>query len=149
MTGKRTGGNLVENAVNFVIPENIDQLSLRILQLISNEYHLDILNDFDIRMTLNQHLVPFDIRMRYEIPLKNPLLQEIKENYSLAYQAARIAANVLSDIYKRPIPEDEIGYFALIFQLALEKQQPNIWTIYGFVMWQPWKALIFPKLTLF
>ena len=92
MTGKRTGGNLVENAVNFVIPENIDQLSLRILQLISNEYHLDILNDFDIRMTLNQHLVPFDIRMRYEIPLKNPLLQEIKENYSLAYQAARIAA---------------------------------------------------------
>ena len=30
---------------------------------------------------------------------------------------------MLSDIYKRPIPEDEIGYFALIFQLALEKQQ--------------------------
>ncbi|MFR5622508.1 MAG: BglG family transcription antiterminator [Blautia caecimuris] len=109
--------------MGYIIPENIDQLNLRILQLISNEYHLDILNDFDIRMTLNQHLVPFDIRMRYEIPLKNPLLQEIKENYSLAYQAARIAANVLSDIYKRPIPEDEIGYFALIFQLALEKQQ--------------------------
>lgn len=122
MTGKRTGGNLVENTVNFVIPENIDQLSLRILQLIGNEYHLDILNDFDIRMTLNQHLVPFDIRMRYEIPLKNPFLQEIKENYSLAYQAAGIAANLLSDIYKKPIPEDEVGYFALIVQLALEKQ---------------------------
>ncbi len=121
LAGKRMIGNMVENDSNFVINERTDRLALEMLKRAAQEYHLDFYNNFEMRMTLNQHLVPFDVRMRYGIPLKNPMLQEIKEKYSLAYQMAYIASSVLRDYYKKEIPEDEIGYFALIFALALEK----------------------------
>lgn len=121
LAGKRMIGNMVENDSNFVINERTDRLALEMLKLAAKEYHLDFYNNFEMRMTLNQHLVPFDVRMRYGIPLKNPMLEEIKEKYSLAYQMAYVASNVLRDYYKKEIPEDEIGYFALIFALALEK----------------------------
>ncbi len=121
LAGKRMIGNTMENDSNFVINERTDRLALEMLKLAAKEYHLDFDNNFEMRMTLNQHLVPFDVRMRYGIPLKNPMLWEIKETYSLAYQMAYIASNVLREHYKKEIPEDEIGYFALIFALALEK----------------------------
>ena len=121
LAGKRMIGNVVENDSNFVIHEQTDHLATRMLKLVSHDYQMDFQNNFEIRMTLNQHLVPFDVRMRYDIPIKNPMLGEIKEKYSLAYQIADVACGVLREFYKKEIPEDEIGYFALIFELALEK----------------------------
>lgn len=125
LAGKRMIGNVVENDSNFVIHEQTDRLALEMLKLVSNDYQIDFQNNFEIRMTLNQHLVPFDVRMRFEIPLKNPLLQEIKEKYSLAYQIAVVSCGILREYYGKEIPEDEMGYFALIFELALETGLPS------------------------
>lgn len=121
LAGKRMIGNAVENDSNFVIREQTDCLAVEMLKLVSHDYQMDFQNNFEMRMTLNQHLAPFDVRMRYDIPVRNPMLKEIKEKYSLAYQIADVSCGVLRDYYKKEIPEDEIGYFALIFELALEK----------------------------
>lgn len=125
LAGKRMIGNVVENDSNFVIHEQTDHLALEMLKLVSRDYQMNFQSNFEIRMTLNQHLVPFDVRMRYDIPVKNPMLEEIKEKYSLAYQIAGVACGVLRSYYGREIPEDEVGYFALIFELALEKGKPD------------------------
>lgn len=121
LAGKRMIGNVVENESNFIIHEQTDRLALAMLNVVKQSYHMDFYNNFDVRMTLNQHLVPFDIRMRFGIPLENPLLQNIKEEYSLAYQISCEAVQVLGEYYQKEISEDEIGYFALIFELAMEK----------------------------
>lgn len=123
LAGKRMIGNVVENESNFIIHEQTDRLALAMLNVVNQSYHMDFYNNFDVRMTLNQHLVPFDIRMRFGIPLENPLLKSIKEEYSLAYQISSEAVLVLRDHYQKEISEDEIGYFALIFELAMEKSQ--------------------------
>ena len=123
LAGKRMIGNVVENETNFVIHERTDRLALAMLDVVNQVYYMDFHNNFDVRMTLNQHLVPFDIRMRFDIPFTNPLLAEIKENYSLAFQMSQEAVHVLRDFYKKEISEDEIGYFALIFELAMEKDR--------------------------
>lgn len=125
LSGKRIVGNIVENDTNFVIKERLDRLALEMLDYIYKEYHIDFRNDFDIRMTLNQHLVPFDIRIRFDIPLHNPLLGEIKENYGLSYQMSREAARILEEYYQKKITEDEVGYLALIFELAIEKKKSD------------------------
>ena len=123
LAGKRMIGNAVENDSNFIIREQTDRLTLAMMDLVCREYGLNLHQNFEIRMTLNQHLVPFDIRIRYDIPLKNPMLEDIKQKYCLAYQMSYEACGVLRDHYKKDISEDEIGYFALIFQLALEKDK--------------------------
>ena len=93
------------------------------LEYIYKEYHIDFRNDFDIRMTLNQHLVPLDIRIRFDIPLHNPLLDQIKTNYGLSYQMSKEVAQIIEQHYQKRIAEDEIGYLALIFELAIEKKK--------------------------
>ena len=121
LAGKRIVGSVAENDANFVITEKADRITVEILSLISHDFDIDLLNNFDLRMSLNQHLAPMDIRLRYGMPLVNPLLDQVKENYPLAFQMAKLAGGVLSRYYKCEIPEDELGYIALILQLGVEK----------------------------
>lgn len=123
LAGKRIIGNEMENDSNFIIHEKTDRLALSMIEAVKTEYHMDFRANFDVRMALNQHLVPFHIRMRYDIPLKNPLLEEVKTKYSLAYEMSYHACRILKEYYQKEIPEDEIGYFAFIFALALEKDK--------------------------
>ncbi|MEY8351798.1 BglG family transcription antiterminator [Lachnospiraceae bacterium 54-53] len=111
---------------NFVISSEIDELVLRMLKTVYNGFRMDFRNNLELRMSLNQHMVPFDIRMQYRIPLENPLIREIKKECAFAYTVAATACTVLNEHYKINIPEDEIGYFAILFALALEKQKRKI-----------------------
>lgn len=103
----------------------MDTMDVQMLEIVNQVFHVDLRSDFDLRMSLNQHMVPFDIRTRFDIYLENPVLDEIKENYMMGYRMASVAAAVLADSYKKEIPEGEIGYFALLFTLAMEKQKEN------------------------
>lgn len=125
LAGKKIVGNAVENDSNFIIHERTDRLALAMLDEIEKEYQINFRSNFDVRMTLNQHLTPFEIRIRYDIPLHNPLLEDIKEKYSLAYDMAYRSARVLKEYFRKEISEDEIGYFALIFALALEEHKQS------------------------
>jgi lichenan operon transcriptional antiterminator len=111
---------------NMVISGEIDELVLQMLDIIYHSFKIDFRNNLELRMSLNQHMVPFDIRMQYNIPLKNPLIQDIKKEYALAYTMAATACIALSNHYKTSIPEDEIGYFALLFALTIEKQDKKV-----------------------
>ncbi len=76
-------------------------------------------------MNLGQHLVAMDIRLRYSMPVENPLLDEVQQNYSLAYALAEQAAIPLRHYYQTTVSEDEIGY-GYIFQLTLEQEKNGI-----------------------
>lgn len=125
IAGKRNVGNINNNENNFVIKEEIDRLVMEMINAIYQEFQIDMRSNFDIRMGLNQHLVPFDIRMKYDIPFVNPMLNDIKQNYSFAYRIALFIRPLLEKMYQKIIPEDEIGYFALIFQLAIEQKKSS------------------------
>ncbi|MDO4168315.1 MAG: PRD domain-containing protein [Lachnospiraceae bacterium] len=122
LAGKQRIGTAVENDYNFVIREEIDQLALDMIATIKQEYHMDFQKDFELRMILNQHLAAMDIRIRYGLPLTNPMIAEIKKEYALPYEMALQATRVLTEYYQTEISEDEIGYIALVFALALEKK---------------------------
>jgi len=111
---------------NLVISGEIDELVLHMLNVVYNGFKIDFRNNLELRMALNQHMVPLEIRMKYGIPLKNPLMAEIKKEYAFAYTIAATACIALNEHYKTNMPEDEIGYFAMLFALALEKQDKKI-----------------------
>lgn len=121
LAGKRMVGCQSGNELNFVIQENIDKLAVDMLETVYEQAGIDLRGNFELRMSLNQHLVPMDIRIRYDMPLTNTMLKEIKEKYLMGYNVAVQAAVVLNRHYQKQISEDEIGYLALIFALALEQ----------------------------
>ncbi|MFA9375310.1 MAG: transcription antiterminator [Lachnotalea sp.] len=122
MGAKLSSNSYSKYGPNVIISGDIDELTLKMLDIVYKGFKIDFRNNLELRMSLNQHMVPFDIRIQYGIPLKNPLMQEIKKEYAFAYTIAATACIVLNEHYKINIPEDEIGYFAMIFALALEKQ---------------------------
>ncbi|TDW09479.1 PRD domain-containing protein [Breznakia blatticola] len=111
---------------NFVITSKIDGIVKHILSEVKSSYNIDFTNDFELRMSLALHLVPMDIRLKHDMFLRNPLLGEIKQRYTLAYMLATSACGVLKKHYKKDIYEDEISYIALHFNLALERNRSTI-----------------------
>ena len=104
---------------NFVMESEIDRLVTEMLDMIYREFHVDFRNDFHLRMKLNRHMVPFVLRMKYHMILRNPMLEEIRKNYVLSYTMASQAAIALGEYFQQSISEDEIAGLAEIFELAL------------------------------
>lgn len=118
-------GNIKNNS-SAKTNTNIDEIVQNMLLEIKNGLKVDFTNDFDLIMSLKHHMTAFDIRMKYYIPVENPILDVIKKNYSLAYALASYSCNYLSEYYDKPIKEDEIGFIAVIYALALDRKNKPI-----------------------
>ena len=102
-------GNMIENE-NFIIDQEIS----------------NIVNEMELRVALAQHLMPLRIRVKFDMKMKNPMLDKIKERFSLAYTMAKYASTTFYEYYNKNLSEDEIGYIALNLALALERQRKDI-----------------------
>jgi len=125
LSGKVNSDSQGRYGNNLVISSKIDELVLRMLDVVYEGMRLDFRDNLELRMSLNQHLVPLDIRMRYDIPLRNPIIKQIKVEYAFAYTIAVNACSVLIQHYGKELLEDEIGYIAILFALAIEKKSKD------------------------
>ena len=128
--------SLLSNSENYIIQNKLDNVVQDMLDLIYNNLKIDLRNNLNLRLLLNHHMIPLDIRIRYNVLQKNPMLSDIKTNYSLAYLIASEANTVLKTYYNKEISDDEIGFLALLFQIALEenseeKKKINILIVCG------------------
>ena len=67
------------------------------------------------------HLRPALTRMYYHLEIRNPLLQQIKEQYAEVFENSKKACDVIEAELKQKVPEDEIGYLAMHFGAAIER----------------------------
>ena len=114
------------NNSNVVIGNEVYEVVGHMLEAVYRSYKIDLMDDLELRMMLALHLVPFGVRMDYDIVLHNPLLKDIKTQYTMAYNLAVTASEELRKYYNKNIKEDEIGYFALHFNLALERKKKKL-----------------------
>lgn len=111
---------------NIVITDEINEMVSLMLNEVKDIYYIDFSDDFDLRMMLALHLIPFNVRMKHDLILRNPLLKDIKVQYTYAFNLAVAASDALQKHFGKTIEEEEIGYFALHFNLALERKKSNI-----------------------
>lgn len=123
LTGKQIYGGIApaENA-NLVIPQEIDQIASDMIDRVYEAFRVDFRDNLELRMGLCMHLVPLIARMKSGMWMKNPILQEVMIQYPLAYEMATVACGVLEQVYGSSICKDEVGYIAISFALALERQ---------------------------
>lgn len=98
----------------------------KLLKEIYHYYRIDFLEGHDYDQELIQslilHLIPFKLRIQNNIPLQNPMIQNIKMNYTLSFFIANIASQYLGNYFQKTISEDEVGYLTYYFELALRKR---------------------------
>ena len=102
--------------------EKLSNEILKISQEIIDEIYkvskYDFRENIDFYFSLAIHLGPLINRIKYGFDMKNPILDDIKEN-KIAYLLAIIATNVINKKYKCKLSEDEIGYIALHIMAAM------------------------------
>lgn len=97
-----------------------------ILKSIFNETRIDFYNDTELKTNLLLHLVPFLERAHNNMMINNPIIDDIKNKYCFAYEISTIGLSAICRQFNFSITEDEIGFFALHFILALERKKDVI-----------------------
>lgn len=69
------------------------------------------------------HLMFMINRLRFHVLVENPMLDDLKQKYPLAYQMAGIAARVVRQDYGLTVTEAERGYLASYFGVFLEESE--------------------------
>jgi len=126
LAGKKSRWAEGENSENIVISSEINEMVTAMLEEIYQIFRIELRNDLELIVSLGQHLIPLTVRIQYGMKMKNPLLKQIKERFSLAYTMASQACVVFKQRYFKELEEDEIGYIALALALALERQRTFI-----------------------
>lgn len=67
------------------------------------------------------HIEPTIVRLKNEMVISNPLLMDIKQEYTVEFKKAKRAAQVLEDKVGLLVNEEEIGYLTMHFGAALER----------------------------
>ena len=111
-----------EESIHF----DLDRLIKKIFHRINDLFAKDFSKDFELYISLGLHMIPLISRIRFNFGIKNPYVSDIKKTYPLAYEIAVEAAMVLEEEFDMGLDEDEIGYLALHFNLALEREKLQI-----------------------
>lgn len=99
------------NEVNDIIQE--------LLYFVKLTFKIDLYNDEDLFKNLYTHILALLIRIRFDIKIKNPLLDDIKKNMPLEYNVATYVSNLISKRYNdKKLSEEEIGYIAVILHMS-------------------------------
>lgn len=101
----------------------LEELAERIIDEFEKVTLLPLENKNSLKKSLYNHLVPAFYRISFRIPLVNPLISRIKEEYSELFEFVRMALAPLSMWTGQTISEEEIGYFTLHFGGYLEKDK--------------------------
>lgn len=125
LAGKRMGSiedaSAAENAdvISSEAWEKVD----KIFEVIWKEFHFDFRDDDELRLNLGTHIAPLLIRLKYQMQLENPMVYDIKASFPLAYLMAHASSAVFDQESGVVLSEDEMGYIALAFALALDRKK--------------------------
>jgi transcriptional antiterminator len=135
IASKRIIRHFDENIHRIIEDYDVNRIVDHMLKSIKRKWGIDFSKDHDLISRLQLHLIPLEVRSRYNVTLQNPLLNEIKEHNILAYQLAKTGCEQLKDYHGNSLAEEEIGYFALHFNLALlalkMKTKKNVLVVSG------------------
>lgn len=71
------------------------------------------------------HLQPAYFRLKYGIPVINPILAQIKKDYGDIFAICRLVLEPFSDYVDCFIPDDEVAYIAIHFLAMLDSPKPE------------------------
>lgn len=119
---------LLSSRSDATATESGDNISSEVWSLaglmISTVYYafgFDFRDDLELRLNLARHVEPLLSRLDRRTQMENPLLDEIKRSCPLAYaMAADASVHLVQRCGVEPF-DDEVGYIALAFALAIER----------------------------
>ncbi|WP_313048840.1 BglG family transcription antiterminator [Atlantibacter subterraneus] len=92
-----------------------------ILNFINTQYNYNLLNDQQLHADMLTHVKTMITRVRYQIMIPNPLLDNIKQHYPMAWDMTLAAVSGWVKYTPYTISENEIGFLVLHVGVGLER----------------------------
>lgn len=128
--GMNTPTNTEGISQHIQITEEVTSLVAEILECIKEQMGLNIALVDDIRKDFIYHMAFLINRLKYSVNIHNPIVDEIKEKYRLAYKMAELAGEVIRRHFNVEVTQDEIGFIAAYFGVFISEQQREKSKIY-------------------
>ena len=100
--------------------EEYNDVIIRMLTIFKDN-GFNLLGDYELYQSLAAHLKPALIRLEYQLPIYNPMLSQIKNNFTEIYKVTKKAGKVFKEVYGYTLNDDETGYLAIHFAAAIER----------------------------
>jgi Transcriptional antiterminator len=94
-----------------------------IIGIIENYLGIYLQEDKQFKNALMMHLSPAINRIKYGLTLRNPITDDIEENYPEAYGIAWLSNTIFKKYFGKIISREEIGYLALHIAAAIERNR--------------------------
>jgi mannitol operon transcriptional antiterminator len=99
--------------VRIIVDEMLDRASAYL--------HPGLRVDEQIKHDLSAHLSVTLDQIRFGLPVRNPLLSDVKRRYPRIFSVSKDCAAILAERLDRPVPEAETGNIALCLIAAMER----------------------------
>lgn len=99
----------------------LEVLVAQIIEIVGNYFSIDLSQDDKLYNGMLIHLKAALNRLLFDLPIDNPLVDDIKERYGEIFTATSQAARIIQNEYYIEISEEEIAYVTIHFGAALER----------------------------
>jgi len=85
--------------------------------------HPSLAEDVQLRRSLGEHLRRLRVRLRYGLPVTNPLDQEVRQRYPDVYRVASDIVAALHPVDDAVVPQEEVGFLTMYLAGSLERNR--------------------------
>ena len=108
-------------AEDVKVSTDVEDLVGEILAIASKRLHASLADDDELRRSLAMHLSRLTIRLRYGLPVHNPLRVEVAARYPEVQAVAEELSEMLSGHFGSTLQADEIGFITMYLSGAMER----------------------------
>jgi transcriptional antiterminator len=95
----------------------------RLVDAAAKRLHPSLADDDQLRRSLAEHLRRLRVRLRYGLPVSNPLEHEIRERYADVYAVVSEVVREASPLGDAAVPPEEIGFLTMYLAGSLERNR--------------------------
>lgn len=110
--------NLNGDYLNSIVEKIIDEAS--------KIFNMNLKKDLILKKDLSMHLLYSIYRLKCGYIIRNPLILDIKRQYSDIFNKSERVLKVLQNELKKDISEDEIGYITMHFAASIERMKSKL-----------------------
>lgn len=122
VAGMRTPANTAEIEQKINISEGVADMIVEMLDRIQQEFDITVIAN-ELFDDFVYHVFFMINRLKYGFHIYNPMVDDFKNKYSVAYKMAEIGKEVLEERAHIKMTEDEMGFLAAYFGVFLVEQE--------------------------
>lgn len=122
VAGMRTPANTAEIEQKINISEDVADMIVEMLDRIQQEFDITVIAN-ELFDDFVYHVFFMINRLKYGFHIYNPMVDDFKNKYSVAYKMAEIGKEVLEERAHIKMTEDEMGFLAAYFGVFLVEQE--------------------------